>query len=218
MAQNNNKKITRERILDKAEALFAQKGFHAVSVREITKIARCNLAAVNYHFGNKHNLYLEVFRARWVPRAMRVRKSFEKSLAAHDEACSLADVVEALAKAFIEGPLSDDERQRHHQLMARELGRPTEAFELIASQVLRPFFRELAGRFSPFMPEELEEERLMLKVLSIFGTVLYFNFARVAVTRITGCEYDSDFKARLVEHITEFALKGLGVDEKERKR
>lgn len=218
MTQDNDRKVTRERLLDKAEALFAQNGYHAVSIREITKVARCNLAAVNYHFGNKQNLYVEVFRSRWVPRAMRVRKSFEESLAAHGESCSLADVVEALARAFIEGPLSDEERQRHHQLMAREMGQPTEAFELIAGQVLRPFFRGLAARFSPFMPEELEEERLMLKVLSIFGTVLYFNFARVAVTRITGCEYDPDFKARLVEHITEFALKGLSVDEKERGR
>ncbi|MDY7035909.1 MAG: hypothetical protein SV375_07075 [Thermodesulfobacteriota bacterium] len=35
-------------------------------------------------------------------------------------------------------------------------------------------------------------------------------FARAPVTRITGREYDQDFKARLVEHIIEFAVKGLG--------
>jgi hypothetical protein len=45
--------------------------------------------------------------------------------------------------------------------------------------------------------------------------VLYFNFARVAVTRITGREYDEAFKTRLVEHITGFALAGLGVSEPE---
>jgi len=45
--------------------------------------------------------------------------------------------------------------------------------------------------------------------------VLHFNFARVAVTRITGRGYDADFKAMLVEHITQFALKGLSMMDKE---
>jgi len=43
---NHRNDLTRERILDEAEALFANKGYHAVSVREITRAARCNLAAV----------------------------------------------------------------------------------------------------------------------------------------------------------------------------
>jgi hypothetical protein len=46
-------------------------------------------------------------------------------------------------------------------------------------------------------------------MLSIFSQVLYFNFARVPVTRITGREYDPAFRAQLVEHITAFSLKGL---------
>ena len=49
---------TRERILVEAETLFAEKGYEAVSIREITGAAECNLAAVNYHFGTKQNLYL----------------------------------------------------------------------------------------------------------------------------------------------------------------
>ena len=71
----NRNDLTRERVLDEAETLFAQKGYHAVSVREITTAAECNLAAVNYHFGNKQNLYLEVFRERWFPRDGRERIS-----------------------------------------------------------------------------------------------------------------------------------------------
>src|SRR5210317_339126 len=86
--------LTRDRLLDEAEELFAQKGYHAVSVREITKAADSNLAAVNYHFGNKQNLYLEVFRSRWMPRASRLFNSFRKSL--KDNGCSsLNSVVES---------------------------------------------------------------------------------------------------------------------------
>ncbi|MCK4729521.1 MAG: CerR family C-terminal domain-containing protein [Desulfobacterales bacterium] len=214
MAQKDKNDVTKERLLNEAEGLFAQKGYDAVSVREITTAANCNLAAVNYHFGNKQNLYLEVFRARWVPRARLLQEHFRKSLAAQGSPSPTA-VAKALAEAFLVGPLSDKERHRHHQLMVRELGQPTEAFELVADQVMRPFFKGLADMLRPVMPEGLGEERLILNILSIFAMVLYFNFARVAVTRITGYEYDTAFKARLVEHIVEFSLKGLGGLEKE---
>ena len=209
MTQRDKNDITKERLLNVAEALFAQKGYDAVSIREITTVAHCNLAAVNYHFSSKQNLYLEVFRSRWVPRARRLQEYFRKSLAAQDSPSPTA-VAKSLAEAFLMGPLSDEERQRHHQLMARELGHPTEAFELVAEQVIRPFFKGLAGSLRSFMPEGLSEERLMLNILSMFATVLYFSFAHVAVTRITGHEYDAAFKTRLVEHITEFSVKGLG--------
>ena len=120
MSTSNNRHHTRERILDKAEALFAQKGYQAVGVREITKAACCNLAAVNYHFGNKENLYLEVFRSRWAPRAVRVQESFRKSLARYEDPSPVV-FVQALAQALLEGPLSDEERLRH---WCPSIGRP----------------------------------------------------------------------------------------------
>jgi len=55
---------TRDRLLDASEGLFASRGYAATSVRDITTEAGCNLAAINYHFGSKHNLYREVFRRR----------------------------------------------------------------------------------------------------------------------------------------------------------
>lgn len=215
MSQENKNDPTKERILNEAEALFAQKGYHAVSVREITAAAECNLAAINYHFGHKENLYLEVFRSRWLPRSTRVRAHFRESLTSQ-EAVSPRAVARALAEAFLMGPLSDEERQRHHQLMVRELGQPTEAFEMVAEQVLRPFFKRLAETLRTFMPEDMEEERLLLNALSMFSVILYFSFARVAVTRITGREYDEPFKALLVDQIVEFCGKGLGKEQEEK--
>jgi len=55
---------TREKILDAAEALFAEHGFEGASMRMITARAGVNLAAVNYHFGSKENLLREIFRRR----------------------------------------------------------------------------------------------------------------------------------------------------------
>jgi len=47
---------TKNKILDAAEKLFADKGFNGTSLREITSLAEVNLAAVNYHFGSKKEL------------------------------------------------------------------------------------------------------------------------------------------------------------------
>ena len=198
--------LTADRLLKEAEALFAKKGYEGVSVREITTRAKCNLAAVNYHFGNKKNLYVEVFRCRWVPRAKRLQQYFKTELPPDP---SLQDLVETLARAFLAGPMPDEDRCCHLQLMSRELGQPTEAFDLVADTVMRPFFEELAQRFSSSLGGPLEKEPLVLNLLSVFAMVLYFNFAREAVTRITGRCYDEDFKACLIKQITTFSLQGL---------
>ena len=55
---------TRERILDAAEQLFAQRGFHGVSVRDITGAAEVDVALASYHFGNKQGLLEAVFMRR----------------------------------------------------------------------------------------------------------------------------------------------------------
>jgi AcrR family transcriptional regulator len=214
MPRENREDLTKERILDTAEVLFAQKGYRAVSVREITSTAECNLAAVNYHFGNKENLYLEVFRSRWVPRATRMRESFRKAVASQTS-LSVPTVVRALAQAFVEGPLTDEERLRHSQLMTREMTQPTKAFELVAQQVIEPFFKEVGEKLSSVLSYEMGQEQMLLNIFSIFSMVLYFNFARVAVSRLTGRQYDTAFRARLVEQITQFSLKGLDVSEME---
>ncbi len=201
---------TRERLLEKAEHLFAQKGYHAVSVREITAAARCNMASVNYHFKNKKNLYVEVFRSRWVPRELLMYETFEKSVdSLNDPVPKL--IVQSLVRAYIEGPLSDEEFKMHRQLIVRELNNPTEAFELVADQTMRPLFKKLYGLLNDFAPENIDEGNLSFDIMSIFGIILYFNYSRPMISRITGKPYDADFKARLIEHMVRFSLNGLGV-------
>src|SRR5437764_6402442 len=58
---------TKERILDVAEALFMEHGYEATSLRAITTAAEVNLAAVNYHFGSKEELFQAVLTRRLDP-------------------------------------------------------------------------------------------------------------------------------------------------------
>ena len=58
---------TKERIMEAAEALFLEHGFEATSLRAITATAAVNLAAVNYHFGTKEELFQAVLTRRLDP-------------------------------------------------------------------------------------------------------------------------------------------------------
>ncbi len=194
--------------MDEAEALFAVKGYHAVSIREITGAAQCNLAAVNYHFGSKQNLYLEVYQQRWLPRAERVRQNFQNAIQT-TPAPSAGTVVQSLARAFLEGPLSDEERWRHVRLVIGELSQPTEAFELVIERVFRPLFGSLIADLRTAMPADVDEEQAILNAFSIMAMVLYFNLARPVIKAVLGSEADNNLEKRLVDHLVDFSLHGI---------
>ena len=61
------KKDTKERILQAAQALFVSQGFHHTTMRDIAGAAGVNLALINYHFGAKEDLYKELLRSRITP-------------------------------------------------------------------------------------------------------------------------------------------------------
>ncbi|MGH7961578.1 MAG: TetR/AcrR family transcriptional regulator [Candidatus Binatia bacterium] len=56
---------TKERLLQVARELFAEKGFHGTSTREITRLAGTNLSGLYFHWQSKENLYLAVYRQRF---------------------------------------------------------------------------------------------------------------------------------------------------------
>jgi len=67
---------TRERLLQVAERLFAERGFAGTSVRQVTEAAGANLGAINYHFQTKANLYTEVYQRRMAYLRERVLAGF----------------------------------------------------------------------------------------------------------------------------------------------
>ncbi len=58
------KRTTKDKLMDAAEKLFARRGFHGVSLRDITGEAGVDLALVNYHFGSKKQLLAAVIERR----------------------------------------------------------------------------------------------------------------------------------------------------------
>lgn len=107
MAQND----TVTRILDAAEALFAEHGFAETSLRSITAKADVNLAAVNYHFGSKKALIQAVFARFLKPFTRMIEVSldrFEKQNP--DVIMSVEDILEHVARAM--SGASEGDRRR----------------------------------------------------------------------------------------------------------
>jgi AcrR family transcriptional regulator len=69
---------TKNKIMEAARVLFADHGFEGTSVREIARAAEVNVAAVNYHFSNKENLFTEILHTGYVQCSHEMRTMYEK--------------------------------------------------------------------------------------------------------------------------------------------
>jgi len=63
-AEGTERATTQEIILDAAEEIFAENGFHGATTRAIGEKAQANSALIHYYFGNKENLFEAVFARR----------------------------------------------------------------------------------------------------------------------------------------------------------
>ena len=74
----NQGKDTKQRIIDRARELFAERGFEGTSIRDLAKLADVNVAAINYHFGNKTGLYTETIRQCYLQTCHDMEDLYQK--------------------------------------------------------------------------------------------------------------------------------------------
>jgi AcrR family transcriptional regulator len=136
---------TRDRILDSAETLFAEKGVAATSLREITRDAEVNLAAVNYHFGSKTGLFEAVLERRLLPLNRERLEALDRLEARNaPESIEIGQILDALlrpAVRLIGVPASKG--ASFPKLFARVILEPNPEFQ----QIFRRQFDEIGVRF-----------------------------------------------------------------------
>ena len=206
--QNCQGENTKERILETAEKLFADKGYNSVSIRDITQSAECNVAAVNYHFGNKENLYFDVFRQRIIPKMTHFRSQIEEYLTNHDD-ITLEAVIRAFVTVSINNNIKNTKDDVFNKLLSSEKQRPTKVKEIIVNEALVPFYENLMDLFKPHFPSDMDELKIKLNILSIMSMVLYFSHSQMTVAGFTGKAYDEEFINEFIEHTVTFTLNGL---------
>jgi AcrR family transcriptional regulator len=202
---------TQDRLLQEAARLFAARGFSKVTVRDIALKARANVAAVNYHFGDKAGLYEAVLKA-----AIRVMQGTTEAArdAGKDRAPDeqLAAYISIFLQRVFEGRDS-----WIHQLMMRELSDPTAALDMVIEQVLRPRLKYLSDVVAALIVCPPDDERVVKCVVSVHSLCLAFRDNPVA-PRLGMAPMTQEGVEDVARHITRFSLAGIRAIAKDRSR
>ncbi len=191
-----------DRLLDAAELLFCKQGFDSTSVRDLTNEAGCNVAAVNYHFGNKENLYKQMFK-RHLERVFSFHKqNIKKVISA--EGPTVEKLIESLVRPTLEQSAQKQSQMPMLKLSIRESLNPQFKKEVVALETIKEFLVEIQKAFLILFPQ-LDAEKAMLCVYSLEGLVIHpmlFSDFYYEITPELKIE-------ELIQHIVTFAAEGI---------
>lgn len=151
---------TRERLLDAAEQIFAERGFEGASMRAVTQAAGASVSAANYHFGSKEALLRETLLRRVGPlneRRLARLDALEKNAAGRP--LELETIVEAfLRPVFEEHAASVDATNRFRQVAARIYSDPPDVVATMKRELFGPIVTRFVGALSAALPEKSRGE------------------------------------------------------------
>lgn len=198
--------LTRQRILDTAERLFAERSYDRASVRDITVAAEANQAAVNYHFGSKDLLYRAVFdRMLGQLRQWRV----ERIRAAMDQPQpTLESLLHAFATAFLEPLIDHADGMRRMQLLSREMVAPHLPPEVFIRELAEPVMQAMLDALRRICPHA-PDEPARLCVLSMVGQLVQVIRIRQMLMDVEQTTVPVSDIPSLVKHIVRFSAGGF---------
>ena len=195
---------TRERLLKVAERLFAERGFKEVTVREICSEAAANVAAVNYHFGDKLALYREVLQG--AIRAMRDATEAARQAGAGQTA---DEKLRRYIALFLRRLLAPGQ-ETIHKLIEREIGSPTPALDDLVEQGVRPRMEYLSGVIAEMMACDPSDRRVLLCVMSVQSQSLMYARRNPIAERLGFSAGRSPAEIdEAARHIAEFSIAGI---------
>ncbi|AMV39768.1 CerR family C-terminal domain-containing protein [Planctomyces sp. SH-PL62] len=199
-----NQETTKDRLIEAAGREFAEKGFDQARIRTICERAGANLAAVNYHFGDKERLYREVLLEAYRRRSSVVLPSLGDATA--------AEKLRAFIRFFFNQVVAlKEEDSWQTRMMAREVSDPTSALDEVIRDWVRPRFEMLKSIMREIRPEA-DDRRLNALCFSVVGQCLMYRLARTVTGRLIGPEgdglLDDDY---LADHVATFTLAALGL-------
>jgi AcrR family transcriptional regulator len=198
----SDEKNALNRLLDAAEKLFCEQGFDRTSVRDLTTEAKCNVAAVNYHFGGKQGLYTEMFRRQ-------VGVVVDDCIEVIDQVMSSpSPSLEDLIRGWVTPPLKaleqNEPRARVLQLMVREVLNRHIDPELIMKDLKDVFVRRMSEAFLKLEPD-LHPKDAQLAVFSMDALLLHpLLFMPYYLSWIQGLDSDG-----IINHIVRFGTAAI---------
>ena len=162
---------TRERLLNSAGEVFAEFGFRRATVRDICSRAEANVAAVNYHYGDKAGLYTAVVKhgvglaLQKYPPDMGLPK---------DGSATAEQRLAAFVRAFLFRLLEPGPYAWHGRLMMWEMIEPTGVLGELFPQMIRPLYERLASIVTDLLGPAATPERVRLCCGSVLGQCTFY--------------------------------------------
>jgi len=164
---------TRMKLLEAAAHLFADKGFQAVSIREIALAAGVNSALVNYHFGSKQALFEEIIRiytADHVADRMARLAQEKRRLGRLD----LEDILDIYLSPLIEPEGYTDSQGVLARLHAVMIAERMDVFDQIAARAFTSVNVMFLDELERCLPH-LSRQTITWRLFAIIGAMLYFD-------------------------------------------
>ena len=196
---------TRRQLLEAAGEVFATAGFRNATVREICRRAGANIAAVNYHFGDKEALYAEVLR-------YAQQKAFEKYplLPGVGVDASPTDKLRAFVRSFLLRIFDSEPTAWFGKMMLREMIEPTGALDSLLEERMRPMADQLRGIVAEILGCSPDDESARLCSLSVVSQCVFYHHCRRVVARLFPEQrLDATAIEPLADHITRFSLAAM---------
>ncbi|QJR09697.1 hypothetical protein DSM104443_00747 [Usitatibacter rugosus] len=202
---------TKSRIIDAAESLFMEHGFEATSLRSLTSAASVNLAAVNYHFGSKEELFQAVLTRRLDPmnqERIDLLTRFEKDAGEKPVSC------EKLISAMLIPALRlarDEKRGGKHFL--RLLGRAYADPAPFIRHFLSANYAEMIARFKDAFLKalpHLTRQELTWRLHFVMGALSYTVSGTDALKLLQqAMPHERDNDELLIQRLAPFLVAGL---------
>ena len=197
----NASDLTRNKLIEAAGQVFAERGYHSATIREICRRAGANVAAVNYTFGDKMGLYTEVLR-----HSVRAAQT-PAMKAALDPSLSPEDTIRAVIRARLSGLCREARPDWHLRLVMHEFSRPTSAMARVVDEGIRPVYEHLRKAVGKIIGLPPDHETTRLSVNSIVGQILFYTFSQPVLSRLQPeLKLLPDQLDRIADHITDFSL------------
>lgn len=192
---------TRDKLIEVAGRVFAERGYYSATVREICRRAGANVAAINYHFGDKLGLYTAVLE-----ESVKAAK-LDAMRHAFDTDAPPEETLRAVIRARLESAARCGLADWQVGIMAHEFARPTPALSHIVERVSRPLFDrllELVGRILELPPEDRETH---LCAYSIMGQILFYVLGSPVLAQLRPHEGLTPARVGpIAEHVASFSL------------
>ena len=203
--QGDSSADTRQRVLEAAGEVFAEKGFDGATIREIVERAGANLNAVNYYFRDKHGLYVALFEHAFTAIGGR-----DQALVALAEPLPAAQRLRAIVGHILGGFILTKRAAWQARLIAREMSEPTETFGTLVERFLRPRFEFLIATVRELASPDVPDLQVRLGAESVLGQCVHIAMGRAAVSRfVPELSYTPAGVELMADHITAFSLAAI---------